>query len=331
MGQTVSFDYYYGLQAEQYSFYRIPKLLFTGECFKSLSCEAKVLYGLLLDRMSLSVKNKWFDEADRVYIIFTVEEVMELLSCAKQKAVKILSELDSDKGIGLIEKKRLGLGKANIIYVKNFMVQDDPVRALEVPANGVNPQKYENQTSESMKIELQEVAKSNFRNYDNNTSESMEIKPQEVPKSNRNNTDINNTDLSDTDSNPILSGNGKVKGQMDAIDAYREIIQDNIEYGILCTQYERESINEIVELVLEVVASRKRTIWISGEEVEASVVKGRFMKLDYTHMQYVFECLEKNTSKVKNIKQYLLAVLYNAPTTIKHYYQAEVQHDLYGG
>ena len=111
-----------GMEAEQYSFYRVPKILFTAECFKELSCEAKVLYGLLLDRMSLSMKNHWLDEEERVYIIFTVEEIAELLNCGTQKAVKLLKELDSEKGIGLIEKKRLGLGRPNVIYVKNFFM-----------------------------------------------------------------------------------------------------------------------------------------------------------------------------------------------------------------
>lgn len=124
--QKVQFEYFRGMEAEQYSFYRVPKVLFTAECFKSLSCEAKVLYGLLLDRMSLSIKNRWFDEEDRVYIVFTVEEIAELLNCGTQKAVKLLKELDMEKGIGLIEKRRLGLGKPNVIYVKNFMVKDCP-------------------------------------------------------------------------------------------------------------------------------------------------------------------------------------------------------------
>ncbi len=103
--QEIQFDYFRGMEAEQYNFYRIPKILFTAEFFKPLSCEAKVLYGLLLDRMSLSVKNRWFDEENRVYIIFTVEEIAELMNCGVQKAVKLLKELDAGKGIGLIEKK----------------------------------------------------------------------------------------------------------------------------------------------------------------------------------------------------------------------------------
>lgn len=122
--QEIKFDYFRGMEADQYTFFRIPKILFTAECFASISCEAKVLYGLLLDRMSLSIKNRWLDKEGRVYIIFKVEEIMELMCCKSQKATKLMKELDTETGIGLIEKKRLGLGRPNVIYVKNFMVKE---------------------------------------------------------------------------------------------------------------------------------------------------------------------------------------------------------------
>ena len=143
MNRTLVFDYFYGMQADAYTFYRIPKVLFSDPYFKKLSCEAKVLYGLLLDRMSLSVKNKWFDEQGRVYILFKVEDVSEHMRCCKQTAIKLFAELDSQKGIGLIEKKRLGLGKANVIYVKNFMLREEMAEAPETP---VNTQKSKNHT-----------------------------------------------------------------------------------------------------------------------------------------------------------------------------------------
>ena len=120
----IKFNYYYGKEAENFSFFRIPKLLFTDPIFTKLSSDAKVLYGILLDRMNLSMKNNWIDEENKVYIIFTIEEIAEIMCCATQKATKILQELDDKKGIGLIEKKRLGLGKPNILYVKNFIIQE---------------------------------------------------------------------------------------------------------------------------------------------------------------------------------------------------------------
>ena len=114
----MQYEYFYGDQAEQFSFYRIPKALFTEPNFRELSTDAKVLYGILLDRMSLSLKNQWLDAQNKVYIIFTVEEIMDALNCANQKATRLMVELE--KQAGLIERKRQGLGRPNLIYVKNF-------------------------------------------------------------------------------------------------------------------------------------------------------------------------------------------------------------------
>ena len=178
MSIRATFSYFQGMEGDMYQFYRIPKLLFTSEYFKNLSCEAKVLYGLMLDRMSLSIKNRWLDEEDRVYIFFSVEEIMEMLNCGSNKAVNCLKELDQETGIGLIEKKRLGLGKANVIYVKNFSLREYPDEPAEMeietddpeyeeqipcnyeenmPENAVNTQKFEKQTSRSLKNKPQEV------------------------------------------------------------------------------------------------------------------------------------------------------------------------------
>ena len=118
--ERLEFDYYYGNESEQFNFYRIPKMLFTDRRFAKLSVEAKVLYGLLLDRMCLSFKNGWIDEDNHVYIYFKLEDAMEYLNIGKDKGVKLFAELDSEKGCGLIKKKKQGLGRPNIIYVMNF-------------------------------------------------------------------------------------------------------------------------------------------------------------------------------------------------------------------
>lgn len=113
------FDYFWSNQSEMYSFYRIPKELFTKDAFRGITTEAKVLYGLLLDRMALSAKNGWLDEQGRVYLYYPATEIMEALGCANQKATKLLKELEVNAG--LIERVRQGLGHPDRIYVKNFM------------------------------------------------------------------------------------------------------------------------------------------------------------------------------------------------------------------
>ena len=338
--QEIQFDYFRGMEAEQYSFYRVPKVLFTAECFKSLYCEAKVLYGLMLDRMSLSIKNRWFDEEDRVYIIFTVEEIAELLNCGTQKAVKLMKELDSNQGIGLIEKKRLGLGKPNVIYVKNFLVKEkisseQEEKTLENPENTQNS---ENHNSRNVKTIIQEFPESQFKNGENHTSRIVKIKTQEVPKSQSNNTDINKTDFSETD--PIQSYQSLTADEvypveedvMEKMETYRALIQDNIDYECFLDKREREEVDELVELMVEILMlPDNRVVRIGGADKPVSVVKSRFLKLTYSHIEYVLFSLHRNTSKVANIKAYLLATLYNSSMTMNHYYQAEVNHDLYGG
>ena len=377
--QKIQFDYFTGMEAEQYSFYRVPKVLFTESCFKTLSCEAKVLYGLMLDRMSLSIKNRWLDSEDRVYIIFTVEEIAELMNCGTQKAVKLVKELDSSNGIGLIEKKRLGLGKPNVIYVKNFMIREVPdqkptgscadlqseqeehkkIANLQQEAqnrgktgvflncenhhSGVVKttiqdcaesqfQNSENHNSRMVKTTNPEFPESQFQNSENHHSRIVEITNPEYPKSQSNNTDINKTDISETEINqsyPITSNNFlKKKDVMEEMRAYREVIHKNIDY-----QYHaKEDVDELVELMIEVMMMPEDSmIRIAGVEKPVALVKSRFMKLNYSHIEYVLFCLNRNTTKVGNIKAYVLTALYNAPATINSYYQAEVNHDMYGG
>ena len=184
MNKKISFNYFYGTEADQFSFYRIPKVLFTNDYFKELSSDAKILYGLMLDRMSLSIKNQWFDEQNRAYIYFSIEDIMELLNCGRNKAIKSLQELDDENGIGLVEKKRQGFGKTNIIYVKSFRA-DELVRKTERE----EPEKFQNQTSER-KNDDTEVYKTNFKKSQKQTSRSPENKIQEVCNSNSN---YNNT------------------------------------------------------------------------------------------------------------------------------------------
>ena len=296
----MTLDYFYGDQAEQFSFYRIPKVLFTDERFRNISAEAKVLYGILLDRMSLSRKNGWLDDDDRVYIIFTLDEVMSSIGCAVQKAAKLLSELDEKSG--LIERKRQGLGKPNVIYVKNFIGGSE----------------------------------SKIKNYENQSSGTMKITNQELPKSKGSNTDLNNTDFSDTDSFPFTSfreNHGRETNRSEARREYREFICEKIDYEILCGEYpyDKDTLEEILELIVDTVCTTKETVRISGDDKPADVVKSQFLKLDIEHIRFVMDALRENTTKVRNIRQYLLATLYNAPLTISNHFRSLVNHDMANG
>ncbi|MDB8699515.1 DUF6017 domain-containing protein, partial [[Ruminococcus] gnavus] len=302
-----------------------------------LSCEAKVLYGLMLDRMSLSIKNRWFDEEDRAYIFFSVEEIMEMLNCGRNKAVNCLKELDQEKGIGLIEKRRIGLGKTNVIYVKNFSLTEYP----DEPAIFDSEETPENvaERKENTETEIEEYAKKepekpvNTQKFEKQTSGSLKNKLQEVSKTNCNNTEYNNTEFSENESYQYLSEQekGKGKDRIQERNEYRQLIHDNIEYEILCQSYGTGRVEELVELMLDAICSTKTYQQINGEAVPTQVVKSRLLKVGYEHIQYVFFSLDRSTSKVKNIRQYMLTVLYNAPATINQFYDAEVRHDMYWG
>ncbi len=225
MSEKIRFDYFYGQEAEMLIFYKIPKLLFTNNFFKILSTDAKVLYGLMLDRMSISIKNKWFDERNRAYIYFSVEDTMEMLNCKKNKAIDTIKELDTETGLGLIEKKRQGQGKPTVIYVKTFMTEE----AWYV-------QKLEKQTSEIGKKPTDnnsEVGNSTFLKLEKQTSRIPKNQRLEVGKKDTNNIKKNNIEINKT--NLIISADEDT--ETDEYTAYSEIIKQNLEWKILYERY----------------------------------------------------------------------------------------------
>jgi len=188
---------------------------------------------------------------------------------------------------------------------------------------------------------------------DNPTTENPMQLNKEIQRTDLPKTDLSTTDLSSTHSIPILSpdpsplgqdaagangsasaaGERKRKERSDAYKVYEEIIKDNIEYDFLLqnSSIDRDRLNEIVDLMLETVYTARKTIRIAGDDYPAELVKAKFMKLTSSHIQFVFDCMRENTTKIRNIKQYLRAVLFNAPTTIDSYYTALVAHDMADG
>ena len=175
---------------------------------------------------------------------------------------------------------------------------------------------------------------------ENPTQLNKEIQRTNLPKKEK-----SNTDLLNTHSIPILSPNPfpledeaaepqerKRKETNDAYKIYKEIIKDNIEYDHLVTydRVDKDRLDEIVSILLETVCTRRKTIRIAGDDYPAELVKAKFMKLNSSHIEFVFDCMHENTTKIRNIKQYLKAVLFNAPNTIDSYYTALVNHDMYG-
>ncbi len=341
----------------------------------------------MLDRMGLSIKNKWLDEQKRVYIVFTIDKIMNFLHCREQKANKILKDLEE---IGLIERKRNGLGKPNFIYVKNFLgfhknENDGAKKAEEIEQK---MQKSDDFSAQKPPNE-ENLWQSQHQNNEKDNSRNAISATQDFSKSQSINTPlINDTDFSDTgfhdtkktnetvcinnkqDTLSYLSYPSNIDKQLeqqktDRIDEIEHIscfttekkekpkpkqqffidkgleeqmcratIQKNIEYRFLAenksTRYYIQLINNMVDIMVSVITSHKKTIRIGGEEIPQQMVKERLLKLNSRHIEYVLECLNKTKNKIHNIRAYYLSALYNATETMDAYYQAEVNYEMYG-
>lgn len=318
MAAETSFDYYYGDESSQFSFYRIPRQLITGERFKRLSTDAKLLYGLLLDRMSLSAKNGWYDEQGRVFIYYTLDEIQEDLNCGHDKATKLLVELDNGKhGFGLIERVRQGQGRPTKIYVKRFTT-----RAVPPPPPDPTPE----QPPRLPVFSGQDCGKPAAKSAEKPQSRMRGSRSQDCGFSAGNYIKSNQTESSQLNPSILPSGFLPGAGLMDRFDCRREV-DEAIGYDSLCSQFNRDDVDEIAELITDVLCTTRPTLRIGGEELPTAQVQDRFYKLDSGHLEYVFDCLRNNTTQIRNIRAYLLTALYNAPTTINNYYQAAVQHD----
>ena len=311
-------DYFYHQAAEQFAFYRIPKLLFTDGRFAGISTDAKLLYGLMLDRMSLSMMNKWLDDKGRVFIYFTLDDACELMNIAHGKAVKLFGELDSSKGVGLIERKKQGQGRPTIIYLKNFASAQNTEGP---PAEKENPdfRNAEVKTSQNRKPRVPINGSADFRLSEGN-------------KTDNNNTEGINLSIKGgaaSQAAPPSFCDNDLEGLM---DGYRDTIKSNIEYDLLLQRPNIDSsmLDELVELMVCTTANQNPLTKIGNQDFPTSYVRKRLLGMDSGHIEYVMATLAGNTAKVHNIKSYLLTTLFNASGTMESYYAAEVQHDLYG-
>lgn len=245
--------------------------------------------------MSLSVKNQWIDKENRVYIIFTLENVMEVFSCSERKASYLMKELDTKSGIGLIEKKRQGLGKPNLIYVKNFVSNvtesspDDNMECVKGKSDNkigksILVKNGENVQSQSCKNEQfqngNNVQLQSCKNEQSQASNCVQVKSGEELQP-------NNTDYSKSENSETI------------YPSSNHIHCDSVRIG--------------------------------SKDIPYQLVKARLLKINAMHIEYVIDCLQKTTNKIHNIKAYLLTMLYNAPTTINSYYRTEVNYDMQNG
>lgn len=299
----MSKKYFYGRrQADLFSFIRIPQLLLTEERFDNLSCEAMVLYGLLLNRMCLSAENGWFDDEGRVFVYWKVDDAAKKIKCHPKKAGKVFKELEEFE---LIERKRQGLTKPNLIYVLDFS---------------------------------EEVSDGHFQKCQNDISGNVEETSQEVSNEHTNNTKNNKNDFSDTESSHVLSngegcddeGRDRTRLDSDNYSAIRSYVASQISLDALKNDYpDNPLVDALYELIVEVISSNRKEIVISCETRPMSVVKSQFMKLNMFHIVSCLQRMEDARPNVTNIKAYLLTVLYNSIITSDSYIKLKCDYNMY--
>lgn len=315
----MQFDYFYGNEAEQFTFYRIPKVLVSSPQFKKVSDSAKLLYGLMLDRMSLSIRNGWFDEHNRAYIFFTVKDIMELMCCATEKATKITAELDSEKGIGLIERVKQGQGKPAKIYLKKFISDSEDYT----------------EKSRVSEIENQDFGESKAQTFENRKSRVSTVESAEFRKTKCNNTDNNYTDFNDTDLsniNPINSGTAENTEQSERlIDRYNKTIiqiKEQIDYDSLINTNDAEIINNIVNVMADVMLLDIPYYEIEGNKISTDYVRIRYSQITYSSLDAFLIEFSAIYYKINNPKAYLTTALYNVALTAGTALSNRVKHDI---
>lgn len=343
------FDYYYGAEAEQFSFVRVPKVLFTdNEHFGSLSNDARILYGFLLERMSLSRKNNWIDAHNRVYIIFPIDEIAEIMGVCHEKALNILKELDEQNGIGLVKKKRRGLYLPSILYVKNFIINDGVESSTEKSNNHSELQERLDDnatTSRSRENRFQEIGKTDFKKSEIPTSVNRKKRLQEVDKTDSNNTDKNNTEMSYTDIQSINQSDAGLQnfspgvapsvendGLIEGIDrnAVEEEVKAQIDYDCLMSFKDDavvKMVEEIKDLMVDVLCG-ERTVISEGKRVSEETAKAAYRKITFEHVQYVLHSLVNYPDKISRIDRFLTTSLLNSVYTLMNSTFAGFEHNM---
>lgn len=337
----MQFDYFYGNEAEQFTFYRIPKILITSPHFKKISDSAKLLYGLMLDRMSLSIRNGWLDDDNRAYIFFTTNDVMEQMCCGTEKATKMLTELDSEKGIGLIERVKQGQGKPAIIYLKKFYELEDTARSTklsEIESQDFQESKvktFENRKTRLSEIESQDFRESKNKTFENRKSGLSEIESLEFRKSKCNYNNINNTDINyiypiNQDNYNIQ--NSDTKTEEEWIDRYTKTVDEikkQIDYDYLINHAERDIVDEVVNIMAEVMTVYRPKYKIEGDFIEYNAVVNRFRQITAQKLEICLLAYSRKIQRIKNPKAYWISTLYNIPLTSGIVLQNMINSDIY--
>ncbi len=349
-------NYYTQSDTFEFEYCVAPKALFKSDKFRKISDGAKLLYIAILNRLTLSAKNGWHDEEGRVYVYYSLEDVCYELACSRTKAVKLFKELDSKNGAGLIERKRLGLGKTSIIFVPKLVIEKENSKdsAGEIQENkdfskisNEEMQKNEETTeNEAIFFDSNDNLISHtdcekeIRLNKKDVSELLKMIRQEISESECNKNKINKNKINKNDFNypyinqPIINCNSSednenfcpTVGWTARMENLRKKIRENISYETLVYKFNPSWLDEVVEVMANAICSNS-TLRVKNTVYPPEAVKERYLSLRSDHIEYVSDYLRKNTATVNNPHAYLLAVLFQAPETMMSWYSEEVKKD----
>ena len=300
-------------------YYKMSKELIKNAKYKDLSVGAKVVYMLLLDRYSLSVMNNYTDEEGRICIHYPVKELMDDLGFSRSYLSRCLTELSS---WGFIEKRRRNKCLSDYIYVNELVVSEE-----DNCENNIHVSEIEDVVKDGVFDEINDcVFKNQPMSFEDTSvvSDKVTINKTKYNKTKENNININNNTEISVDVYPSYQSYSGTSISKDEIDRCKQKVKENIDYEYLCSYWDRSYINSIVDILTSTLCSRSRDIYISSQPICADKVKEQLLKLRSNHVEYVMECMEDNSSDIKNIRKYLLTCLYNAPETIEPYYENKV-------
>lgn len=353
-----NYNYFSTADTNNFIFIRFPRKILKDKTFKDISLEAKVLYTLMLERTYISKANNWIDNNNRIYIKYTITEMASDLGCSEGTCYKALKELEAVNGNKLIERKRIGLGQPNVIYLKNIFTSDDCYDAKitdeHIPNDEKNESNEKTVTTTSSDSDINQGVQEpehktdisckntneindDFCSFKRDSSRPLNIKCQELQKIDTNNNNSNNifynkqsiylskytNTLSDTDKIDMID--------IHKTEEYIDLIKNNIDYYCFEDLPEKDRIiyESLYNVIIDVVCSTAKSFCIGKCEYPASVVKSRFTKLNFLHLQYVKECISSYAGRIGNIKAYMLSSLYNAPATMDIYYTQKVNSEFF--
>lgn len=272
----------------------------------------------MLDRMSLSIRNGWLDDDNRAYIFFTTNDVMEQMCCGTEKATKMLTELDSEKGIRLIERVKQGQGKPAIIYLKKFYELEDTARSTKLS-----------------EIESQDFQESKVKTFENRKTRLSEIESLEFRKSKCNYNNINNTDINYI--YPINQDNYNIQNsdtqtEEEWIDRYTKTVDEiktQIDYDYLINHAECDIVDEVVNIMAEVMTVYRPKYKIEGDFIEYNAVVNKFRQITAQKLEICLLAYSRKIQRIKNPKAYWISTLYNIPLTSGIVLQNMINSDIY--